>query len=343
MNSLFVVHRKIYTAIALILVITNIVISATSMTYAKSDKGTTSTGETNGLIGAQTREQVENGGNPVEYEVRYAIGSPEYMLESIVYRSTAGQSDTLNKDLNAFSVALNNVITKVNETVCQPLGYIILTLFGLFEIFSIVTARDALKGEAMYYSFLRMLIKLAIAKVVVDNSRIILYAIFDLTLRLITKTQGMFDPETSSSASQSLDAFFTELGNLSTFERLSASVILILAWVCVVGANILCEVIIAGRFITVYVLIAVSPIALAFFVNESQSEIAKSFLKRYFAECLQGFLLFLVISIFPYIFNNVSTSVGLTDWLLGCVVNSLVLIATVKGTSALAKGIINVM
>ena len=343
MNKYFVVHRKIYTAIALILVITSIVISATSIIYAKSDKGTITTGETSGLIGAQTRDQAENGGKPVEYEVGYAIGSPEYMLESIVYRSTAGQSDRLKDDLNTFAVNLNEVITEVNETVCQPLGYVVLTLFGLFEIFSIVTARDALKGEAMYYSFMRMLIKLAIAKLVVDKSRIILYALFDITLTLIAKTELLFKPVASSPAAQSLDAFFTELGNLSTFERLSASVILILAWVCVVGANILCEVIIAGRFITIYVLIAVSPIALAFFVNESQSEIAKGFLKRYFAECLQGFLLFLVISIFPYIFNNVSTSAGLTDWLLGCVVNSLVLIATVKGTSSLAKGIVNVM
>lgn len=277
-------------------------------------------------------------------EGEYAFGSPEWYFSSIVNFSTNPKATKLDSSLEKFNSKINAVVSSISDTVCKPVGYIILTLFALFEIFNIMTARDALKGEAVLYSFFRMLIRVSIAKILVDNSKTILYALFDISLKLILKTSELFtgDPTTLSS----IDSFMDELGSLSTFERLSASAVLLVVWLCVVGANVLCRVIITGRFITIYMLVALAPIPLATFSNEAQSEIGKSFLKRFFAECLQGFILYLAINLFPYILNSINdagTMTDMTGWLIASVVNALVLIAVVMGTNSLAKNVVNVI
>lgn len=273
-------------------------------------------------------------------EMDYGFGSPEWYLKSIMDHSTNIEATSISDKLDEYKPEIYNMVTNVCDTVCKPFGYVILTLFALLEMLNIITARDPLKGEAIVYSFIRLAIRIIIAKVIVDNSKTLLLAIFTLVLKVIIKAQTTQEIQIAIS---SADGFFAELGNLGTFERLSASAVLLLAWVCVVGASILCKVIIAGRFIAIYLLIAVSPIPLAFFANEGQSEIAKSFLKRFAAECLQGLLIYLVLTFFPHIFETPDTAVGMSDWLVKCVINSLVLIVTVKSTSSLAKGIVNVM
>lgn len=341
-------HKKIYIGLLLALYIA---VFSISIAFAANDSAfdvdAGGAEDTHGFdADPYTYDTIHALGAPTErVKQGYSMGSPEWFFELIVKYSSTSQVTDVDKSLDSFNAAINAVMAKVCDNICKPLGYAILTLFALFEIFNIFTARDALKGEAILHSMFKMLIRLVIAKALVDNSKTLLYAIFDIVLMVIQNAKGFIDANPAAAAS--LDSFMSELGQLSTFERLSASAVLFVAWLCVVGANVICKVIVAGRFIAIYILIAVSPIPLAFFSNEGQSEIGKTFLKRFFAECLQGFLIYLVISIFPYIFSNLtditSMQESMTSWLIGCVVNSLVLISAVKSTNALAKGIVNVM
>ena len=58
------------------------------------------------------------------------------------------------------------------------------------------------------------------------------------------------------------------------------------------------------RFIEIYMYVAISPIPIATFPSEDLSQIGKNFLKSFAAVCLQGTLIYLILTFFPVILSD---------------------------------------
>lgn len=101
----------------------------------------------------------------------------------------------------------------------------------------------------------------------------------------------------------------------------------------------LVKVICIARFIEIYMYVAISPIPIATFPSDEMSQIGKNFLKSFAAVCLQGTLIFLVLTFFPVLLSEqlIGDDVSAFNLLL----YSLVLILAVFGANRYAKSMLN--
>lgn len=102
----------------------------------------------------------------------------------------------------------------------------------------------------------------------------------------------------------------------------------------------LVQIICIARFIEIYVYMAIAPIPLATFPSEELSSVGKNFLKSFAAVCIQGALIYIVLSIFPMLFNaNILQDNSITGMLL----YSVILAIGVLSSGRWAKSICNAM
>ena len=128
--------------------------------------------------------------------------------------------------------------------------------------------------------------------------------------------------------------------------QLLTSVEVTIIWLLIKFISVMVTVIVTGRMIEMYVLIAISPIPAATIPNSDASSIAKNFLKTFMAVCLQGAIIFLIVSMFGIIVNSVGISVDgveFTKSLFSILGYALVLVISLFSTGKWAKSICNAM
>ncbi|MNJ59066.1 TrbL/VirB6 plasmid conjugal transfer protein [compost metagenome] len=153
----------------------------------------------------------------------------------------------------------------------------------------------------------------------------------------------------SSTPSGGIDLAAIEpmIDELGFWKQLVTLIICMIIFLVVLVAVTISYIIIVARFIELYVYFTISPIPLATLPNEEMSQIGKSFLKSFAAVCLQGTLIFLVLSFLPAIFNAMASGAdnyaNLWGSLIGVLGYAIVLIIAIMSTGRWAKAISNAM
>jgi hypothetical protein len=107
-------------------------------------------------------------------------------------------------------------------------------------------------------------------------------------------------------------------------------------WVIMGLVQIIC----IGRFLEIYIHVAIAPIPLATLPSDDLNSIAKNFLKSFAAVSLQGALIYLILSFFPQLVNSniLGEQIAFTMLLY-----SIVLVIAIFSAGKWAKSICNAM
>lgn len=190
-----------------------------------------------------------------------------------------------------------NAVTKFNNVAVMPVAWVLLSMFLMFEMVHVIDRSQA-KGQEQLLLICQVLLKILIAKMLMENLTVIIAAIFEVAAYIVSRGRTLLPvnnvdiaPDTSKfsdafedSSILSLLAYFIEGLLLSLAQKIT---------------TIIGQVVIQLRFVEIYAFTAVSSLAFSTFPSEEYSQIGKNFIKRMAAAALH--VVFIVAVLFCYI------------------------------------------
>ena len=241
-------------------------------------------------------------------------------------------------------VTLYNGIINIMDNVVMPVASMILALFLVLEMYKISLRTENLNSLGLEIP-MKTMIKFVLCKVVMDNLRLILLAMNEISTTLITSMYNIFNTSINSNITN-IEKITQTVADMEFGVQLLTSVEVTIIWLLIKFISVMTTVIVTGRMIEIYVLIAISPIPVATIPNSEAGIIAKNFLKNFMAVCLQGAIIYLVVSMFGILVNSVGINVNgaeFTQSLFSLLGYALVLAISLFSTGKWAKSICNAM
>ena len=189
--------------------------------------------------------------------------------------------------------------------VFRTLALSVLAIFMLIEFLELSDRFSSNQLPDLMKPIGILVAKLALAITIINQSTNILHAVYDGFLDIskqITMTSSL-------SVATDLSAFNTAVDDMSLGTQVVCMLVLFIA---VLGTKIACafiQILTIGRFIQIYIYVAVAPAPIATLPNREWSSIGKGFLKSFVSICLQGCILVLILYFFPTIASTLVTAI----------------------------------
>lgn len=235
----------------------------------------------------------------------------------------------------------------VGETIMMPVAYVILSLFFVLELYKVSVRQEEFGIGSQFGATIvfKVMIKFVVCKTVLESTVLIMKAIYELTRNMTDRTSDLLS-KTRNIQSLDMSSLKSEIEEYGTLELIGPLMITIVVLLMVIGCSIFAKIIVLARFIQIYTFLAIAPIPIATLADDEFSQIGKGFLKSFAAVCLQGLIVFLVLSFFPEVVagiyekaNNSDTS--LLAQLAGAIGYCLVLCVALSQTGKWSKSILN--
>lgn len=261
-----------------------------------------------------------------------------------------GNSAALTGTFGSYLNRVYEYANTVMQSVCMPVAYVVLALFFVMELYKASTRIDGSGGGTPLgvEMVFRVMFKMVICKMVVDKVPLLMQAIFDVTAEL---SQSIRDLNSGEGISKGMELAEAEkvVSDIGFIPGIPVLLLCFIVFLITLFAVAFANVIIITRFIELYIYLAVSPIPIATIPNEELSQIGKNFFKSFAAVCIQGTLIYLVLTFYPMIFNQAfqdtttAENTNIYMILLGTLSYSIVLILAVFSTGKWAKSICGAM
>ena len=216
----------------------------------------------------------------------------------------AGSMGILVDSLDSFSHEFYGHVKTIMELVMMPIAWTVLSLFFVLELQKISLKVEGSGGGPNMGAELvfRALVKLVMYKEIVGHTLLIMEGIYEVGVNAIRNISAGMPPIGIGIAVNEIDIErainLMDLGDQIGF-LLELMIVRFGITVILWFVKIIC----IGRFIELYVHIAISPIPIATLPSEELNGIAKNFFKSFAAVTFQGVVLYIVITMFPVLVN----------------------------------------
>jgi len=166
-----------------------------------------------------------------------------------------------------------------------PMGYTLVALFFIIDFLNKSIMFEWVKWE----NVVKSLLKMVVAKLIIENSFMLLNTIFSVVTEIINKTYRTYEAVEMTGAN--IDGMIEEVNKMNFIESIGFYMSISPWTTAMEVVKIIIYVIIYGRMIEIYLLTAVAPLPLATLAGDGTQGIAKKFLQVYFSVCLQGVVL----------------------------------------------------
>ena len=197
-----------------------------------------------------------------------------------------------------------NAVVKFNQVAVTPIAWTLLSMFLCFEIIHVIDRSQA-RGHDQLMLICQVLLKILIAKVMLENVTVIIAAIFEVASYIVKNGKSILivkDVNIDSDTSAFVDSFENKGFWTILASGLEGVILSFAQKICFVIA----EVIIQLRFVEIYAFTAVSSLAFSTFPSEEYGQIGKNFIKRMAACALHVVFICAVLFMYVAIISNVS-------------------------------------
>lgn len=242
--------------------------------------------------------------------------------------------DNIAKSLAEYSPTVNDYATKIN-TALLPVASIIILTFFLVDVLSWNKRLGQEGGGLTIQLWMEITLSYVIAFILVYYTAeifdVIVY-VFNQGIKLVNSVLPSKEINTDVDTSGISGWIFKQVVNL--VEKGANFV-----------ANISTNILVFIRFFQMYILKAVAPLIVAFFMSEQTRSIAINFLKLFAAYAFQGLLLVIIVKLYPALVSDDLFKAGEGDWIpaFASIAKGIVYIFTLFGSQRLAKNLLNAM
>jgi len=254
-------------------------------------------------------------------------------------------SGILTKTPETFNAALYNGVNSISQSAVMPVAYVFLGLIFMLELYNITIRTDGQAGTMGFEIPFRLMFKLAICKIAVDSTPLILATIFSVSNEVILNMGGVFGSH-SVSVLANIDTMKESIAAMDFGVKLMTSVQVTIIWLVFKFSTMAIMLVVIGRMIQIYVMMAIAAIPMATMANADLSSVGKNFLKSFAAVCIQGTLIYIVLNMYGTLVGSIATSIDpkdITAVLFEALLYSLVLVMAILATGRISKSICNAM
>lgn len=268
--------------------------------------------------------------------------SVKWVLGLIVgtIKGIAASSD-LTKGLGDYNQDLYKFVTAIQSTVVKPVAFAIMALFVMFEIQRISLLQEKIGGgpEGMIRAIGLTVAKYAIISTVLASLPKILSGLISLNTELTNGIKGVVSGK-AIDGGVTVASMWEPLKDLGFFSKMFLAIALLLGWLLLLAAVAMVKVMVAVRFLQLYVLFAMAPVPIATLPSAEYSSIAKGFFKTFMATAIQGTLLYMVQIFYPYLLTGVFHGAnGLSELMIGVIAMAVLLMIGIMQTDKWAKAL----
>ena len=241
--------------------------------------------------------------------------------------------DSITSSLNEYSSTVNEFTIKIMNALLPVASIIILTFF-LIELFRWNERLSQEGGSLTVKLWLEISIGYVISFILIHN----IAHLFDGVVFLFNRAVVLVDrvlPQTQFNTTvdvSGVDGWIMQ--QLVSFVGETANFV----------ANVVSNLLVFMRFFQMYLLKAVSPLIIAFFMSAQTRPIAINFFKHFSAYAFQGVLLVIIMKLYPALVSDdlfkAAGGDGITAF--ASIAKSIVYITALFGSQRLAKSILNV-
>lgn len=253
-------------------------------------------------------------------------------------------SSILMKGPQDFNAALYNWVISIMENGVMPVAYVLLGLLFMVELYNVTIRTEGMANSGFEIPF-KVMFKIVVCKLFVDSTPLVMGAVYEISEEIMSNIGSVFNSE---AAKVVLDMAHVEMviDDMDFATKLLTAIQVFMIWLIFKFAYVIMVVIIVGRIVEIYIYLAIAPLPIATIPNSEMSGIAKNFLKAFAAVCIQGVLIFIVLSMYGSLANAIGGTTSYTDFsdaLFEAMLFSLVLVVALFMTGRLSKSIMNAM
>ncbi len=260
-----------------------------------------------------------------------------------------GSKGGLTEAPQTFNPAIYNGVNAIAENVVMPIGYVILSLIFVLELYQITVRTEYTAGSLGLEVPFRAMFKFVICKTLIDSTPLILAAIFEISNVIITGAGNTLSTGVSAIDTAVFESSMREaLGNMDFSVKLLTLMEVTILGLIFKFSTLVADIIIIGRMFEIYIMTAIAAIPMATLGNADASSIGKNFLKSFAAVCLQGALIFIVLALFNFLLSGIASEItmeagDITSLVWQPLLYSLVLVVSLFSTGRISKSICNAM
>lgn len=242
--------------------------------------------------------------------------------------------DNITNSLAEYSSTVNQYSDKINNALLPVASVLILTFF-LFDILSWNRRLGQEGGGLTAQLWMEVALGYIIAFILVYN----ISEIFDFIVFVFNRGIALV-----SAVLPNRD-FKVDVDTSGISGWIFKQVVGIVAKVVDFVGNISTKILVFMRFFQMYILKAVSPLIVAFFMSEQTRTVAINFLKHFSAYAFQGLLLVIIVKLYPALIIDDMFKAGSGDWVtaFASIGKGIVYIICLFGSQRLAKTLLNAM
>ena len=203
------------------------------------------------------------------------------------------------KSPSVYNSSAWQAVNKFNDDVVLPIAWTVLSLFLLLELVSLFKRADVRGLDSVYWVCI-IILKILLAKLLMENMTTIINAIFDISSNMVSSAQNSFNSTTGGFTIS--DTAAANLKHAMESENTVGMIGLMIIGYVIKIINSLCtilaKVIVGLRFIEIYVFTSIASLPFATLSSNEYSSIGKTFIKRMIALALH--VIFIIIVLYLY-------------------------------------------
>lgn len=247
----------------------------------------------------------------------------------------------LIKSLAEYNPTVWSYMSAITKGIMQPLGVAILAVILILE-FSKMAKKIANSGVAMTFEAVApMIVSYIMVAVVITHTTVIVEAILAVASHMIEQAAGVV-----AHGGATYDTI-SGLKGTGIIGKMIIGLFAILIWLVRMASALAVNILIAIRFIQLYLMIPFAPITIPTFLSDDWRSVGIGYLKNIMVYAIQGVLIFLIVSLVP-LFESagkiaVSNGSGVMESLaimFGGLVQAILLIIALVGSQRTARSIV---
>lgn len=203
----------------------------------------------------------------------------------------AGQSP------EAFNYTIWSKVVEFNEVCVLPVAWSVLSAFLLMELVSLFKRADT-KGVDSVYWVCIVLLKIMLAKMMMDNMNLIINAVFEMTNDIMVNGTGLLKVQDLTVSVSGLEGLEDALDDIGFLSILASFVVTVFLMIFAKIGFVLAKLVVILRFVEIYAWSSICALPFATLPSQEYGSIGKNYIKRMTALALQGVFISIVIWIY---------------------------------------------
>lgn len=257
-----------------------------------------------------------------------------------VNERTSGIAGEVGRTPQQWNQGIYSLISTLSENVMIPIAGMIIAFVLCYELITMITEKNNMQDMDIAV-LLKWCFKVMVAVYLVNNSFVIVMAVFDVGQHLVQSAAGVINQDTFIDTGTTVNMMLGMVNQMEIGELLQLSLETMVVSLCLKIISILITVVLYGRMIEIFLYVSVAPVPMATITNREWGQIGTNYVRGLLALGFQGFFIMVVIGIYCVLLNQMTVAANVHSALFSIASYTVILCFALFKTGSVSRSIMN--